>query len=83
MKNLGLLSLILAGASLTMVGCESTRSSETAQSSQQMTQEQAVVQSATVETDAQAGAAVQVDPTLQQAEPVQVSPATDAPESAQ
>lgn len=83
MKNLGLLSLILAGASLTMVGCESTRSNETAQSSQQMTQEQAVAQSATVETDAQAGAAVQVDPTLQQAEPVQVSPATDAPESAQ
>lgn len=83
MKNLGLLSLILAGATLTMVGCESTRSTETAQSSQQMGQEQAVAQSATVETDAQAGAAVQVDPTLQQAEPVQVSPATDAPESAQ
>ncbi|QIO07578.1 putative periplasmic lipoprotein [Acinetobacter lanii] len=79
MKKLGLLSLILAGASLTMVGCESTKSTETAQSSQQVGQESAIAQSATVDADVQSGAAVQADPTLQQAEPVQVSPVTDAP----
>lgn len=85
MNKLGFLSLILVGASVTMVGCESTTSTETAQTSQQVSQD-TVAQSATVDATAQSGAAVQADPTLQPAEPVQVSPMgdeTQSPESAQ
>lgn len=81
MKKLALLSLVV-GASLAFVGCASTQAPETAQSSQ-ATETNTSAQSATVETDSQNGVAVQADPTLQQAEPIQVSPVGDAPEATQ
>ena len=78
MHKFGLLPLILSGATFAMVGCESTQSTDTAQSTPQVQQSEAgLAQSANIETETQAGAAVQVDPTLQQAEPIQVSPASD------
>ncbi len=84
MNKLGLLSIVLATASLTMVGCASTQSPETAQNTQQVEQsDTTLAQSATAETDSQNGVAVQSDPSLEQAEPVQVSPASEVPQSGQ
>lgn len=81
MKKLALLSLVV-GASVAFVGCASTQTPETAQSSQ-ATESNTSAQSSSVETDSQNGVAVQVDPTLQQAEPIQVSPVGDVPEATQ
>lgn len=83
MKKLGLISLVLAGATLGFVGCASTTSPETAQTSHSTEQSDAIAQAATTDQSTQGGAAVQVDPTLQQAEPIQVSPMGDVPQSSQ
>ena len=54
MNKLGLFSLILAGASLTMVGCASNSTPETAQSSSASVQSDAsIAQSTTTDIDAQ------------------------------
>ncbi|MDM1762147.1 MULTISPECIES: hypothetical protein [Acinetobacter] len=81
MKKLGLISLVLAGVSLAAVGCTSTESSsapETAATQQAPVDSSA--QAASVETSSQTGVAVQSDPTLQQAAPVQVNPEADVVE---
>lgn len=85
MNKLGLLSLLFAGASLTMVGCASNQTPETAQSSAPTTTQSdpSLAQSATTEVDAQGGVAVQADPTLQNAEPVQAAPMEDMPQAEQ
>lgn len=84
MNKLGLFSLILAGASLTMVGCASNSTPETAQASPASVQSDAsIAQSATTDIDAQNGVAVQADPTLQNAEPIQATPSSELPQSEQ
>lgn len=85
MNKFGLLSLVLAGASLTMVGCASTQSPESAQATPQTESldHSAVAQSSSIESSSQNGSAVQADPSLEQAQPIQVSPMGDVPESAQ
>lgn len=83
MNKLGLFSLILAGATLTMVGCASNTSPESAQSTPAPTTQSdtSLAQSATTEVDAQNGVAVQADPTLQNAEPIQATPAEELPQT--
>ena len=84
MNKFGLLSLVLAGASLSLVGCASTQSPETAQSTQQTESiDHSAAQSSSIESSPQNGSAVQADPSLEQAEPIQVSPMGDVPESAE
>ena len=84
MNKLGLCSLILAAASLTMVGCAANQSHETAQANQTTTQtEPSLAQSATAGVEAQGGVAVQADPSIEGAEPIQVSPAIEAPQAEQ
>ncbi|MBU3845907.1 MAG: molybdenum ABC transporter substrate-binding protein [Candidatus Acinetobacter avistercoris] len=84
MNKLGLLSLVFAGASLTMVGCASTESPETAQSSQQVESvDHSTAQNSTLESSSQNGVAVQSDPMLEQAEPMQATPMGDVPETQQ
>lgn len=84
MNKFGLLSLVLASASLTMVGCASTQSPESAQSTPQTESlDHSAAQSSSIESNTQNGVAVQADPSLEQAEPVQVSPMGDVPESTQ
>lgn len=81
MNKLGLFSLILAGASLTMVGCASNSSPETARSTPEPVQtDPSLAQSATTDLDAQNGVAVQADPSLQNAQPIQANPVEDLPQ---
>lgn len=74
MKKLGLMSLVLAGAAVSFVGCTSTTSPETAQTSHSPEQADAIAQAASTGQTTQGGAAVQVDPTLQQSDSNQVNP---------
>lgn len=84
MNKLGLLSFILMSAGLTMVGCTSTQSPETAHANQQIESvDQSAAQSLSIESGNQNGAAVQTNPALQQAEPQQAIPMGDVPESQQ
>lgn len=84
MNKFSLLSLVFASASLTMVGCASTQSPESAQSTPQTESlDHSAANSSSIESNTQNGVAVQADPSLEQAEPVQVSPMGDVPESAQ
>ena len=83
MKNLGLISLLFAGVSFAAVGCtsnESTSAPETAATQQAPQVEESSAQVSTIDSSAQTGIAAQSDPTLQQAEPVQVNPETDVVE---
>ncbi len=83
MKKLGLISLLLTGVSFAAVGCTSTESTsapETAATQQSSQVEENSAQASTLDHSSQTGVAVQSDPTLQQAEPVQVNPETDVVE---
>lgn len=81
MNKLSLFSLILAGASLTMVGCASNSSPETALSTPEPVQtDPSLAQSATTDLDTQNGVAVQADPSLQNAQPIQATPVEDLPQ---
>ena len=76
MKKLGLFSLLIASVGFATVGCTSNHTGETAQTSQQTSQtEVPVSQSASTQVQTSDGAASHADPTLQQADPIQVMPA--------
>lgn len=76
MKKLGLFSLLMASIGFATVGCSSNHNAETVQTSQPTSQTDVpATQSATTQMQNNDGAAVHADPTLQQAEPIQVMPA--------
>ncbi|WP_180029016.1 molybdenum ABC transporter substrate-binding protein [Acinetobacter sp. YH16032] len=79
MKKLGLISLAFAAIGFATVGCTSNQSAETAQATQPTTQTDAsIAQAATTEMDTQNGVAVQADPSVESAEPIQAVPAEGA-----
>lgn len=78
MKNLGLVSLVFAGVTFAIVGCTSTQSPESAQTTQSP---DATAPSASTDQSIQSSPAAQSDSSIQQA-PVQASP-LDVPESSQ
>ncbi|EZQ01447.1 hypothetical protein [Acinetobacter sp. Ver3] len=76
MKKLGLISLAFAAIGFATVGCTSNQSAETAQATTQT--DASIAQAATTEMDTQNGVAVQADPSVESAEPIQAVPAEGA-----
>lgn len=79
MKKLGLISLAFAAIGFATVGCTSNQSSENAQATQPTTQtDTSIAQATNGEIDTQDGVAVQADPSVESAEPIQAVPAEGA-----